>query len=473
MSSPAAADLRRVTLVAPQGRFDVALPAGVPLAYLVPTLLQQAGAELAEAGLGHGGWVVQRLGSWPFDTGQSASALGIADGEILYLRPRRAELPPPVFDDAAEAISRTLAEQSPRWDRAASRVAGLFAAGALVAAAVAGLLLAGPPWRLPAVAAGAAALTLLAAGALMSRAAGDALAGAVLGCGAGAFGALAGLLGFAHQHAPLTGAGGAGMLAGSAVGLATEVLAGVLVGTGTPVFAAASVVGVAGIAAGLVAPHAPPGGGAAVALCVGFLLTPFVPVISYRAARLPRPFLPGTAEELRRGAGTVPGEELAARTLLASGYMSCLIAACAMISVAAAGFLMASPGWPGPALAGAAALLALLRSRLFTGRAQRGWLLGAAVAGAVIVVTGLAARSGGQATARTGLAAVAAVAAIVVAAFAVRSDAAGAGGTRGAPGGSRSPLPARLLDITELAAAVATIPLVLEVLGIYARLRAM
>jgi len=456
-----------VTLVAPQGRFDVALPAGVPLAYLVPTLLRQAGAELAEAGAAHGGWVVQRLGSWPFDTGQSASALGIADGEILYLRPRRAELPPPVFDDAAEAISRTLAERTPRWDQAVSRVAWLFAAGALLAAAVAGLLLAGPPWRLPAVAAGAVALTLLAAGGLMSRAAGDGLAGAVLGCGAGGFGALAGLLGFAHQSATLTAIGPAGVLAGSSVGLVTEVLAAVLVGTATPVFAAASVIGVAGIAAGLAGAHAPAGGGAAVALCAGFLLMPFVPVISYRAARLPRPFLPGTAEELRRGADMVPGEELAQRTLLAGSYMSCLIAACAVISVTGAGFLMASPGWAEPALAGATALLALLRSRMFTGRAQRGWLLGAAVATAVIAVTGLAARSGGHASAVTGIAALAAVAAIAVAALAARP------GDPGASGGSRSPLRARLLDLAELAAAVATIPLVLEVLGLYARLRAL
>ena len=461
MSSPAAADLRRVTLVAPQGRFDVALPAGVPLAYLVPTLLQQAGAELAEAGVTHGGWVVQRLGGWPFDTGQSAAALGIADGEILYLRPRRAELPPPVFDDAAEAISRTLAEQTPRWDGTASRIAGLFAAGALLAAAVAGLLLVGPPWRLPAVTAGAAALILLAVGGLMSRAAGDALAGAVLGCGAGAFGTLAGLLGFAHQGAALTGAGAAGLLAGSSVGLATAVLAGILVGTGAPVFAAAGAVAVAGVAAGLAAPHSPSGGGAAAALCVGFLLMPFVPVVSYRVAGLPRPFLPGTAEELRRGADTVSGEELAQRTLLASSYMSCLVAACAVITVASAGFLVAAPGWPGPTLAGAAGLLALLRSRLFTGRAQRGWLLGAAVADAVIAVTGVAARSGGHAAARTGIVALAAVAAIVVAVLAVR------------PGGSRSPLAARLLDVAELAAAVATIPLVLEVLGVYARLRAL
>jgi type VII secretion integral membrane protein EccD len=457
------ADLRRVTLVAPQGRFDVALPASVPLAYLVPTLLRQAGPELAEAGAAHGGWVVQRLGGWAFDTGQSAAALGIADGEVLYLRPRRAELPTPVFDDAAEAISRTLAEQTPRWSRGASRNAGLAAAAVLMLAGAIGLLLAGPPWRLPAVAAGAAALLLLAAAALTSRAIGDALAGAVLGCGAGVFGVLAGLLGFAHQHAGLSGTGAAGLVAGSSVGLVIVTLAAVLVGAGTPVFVGAAVVAAAGMAAGLTAPHAAAGGGAAAALCVAFLVMPFVPVVSYRSARLPKPFLPGSTEELRRGAEAVPPAEMARRTLLASDYMTCLVAACTLISVAAAGVLVAVPGWAGPALAGVTAALALLRSRLFTGRAQRGWLIAAAALSAAIVVIGLTARFGGgtgaHSAADAGIAGLAVVAAIVAAVA--------------RPGGSGSPLTARLLDIAELAAAVAVIPLVLEVLGVYAKLRSL
>ena len=482
MTTPVTADLRRVTLVAPQGRFDVALPASVPLAYLIPTLLQQAGPELAEAGIAHGGWVVQRLGGLAFDTGQSAAALGLADGEVLYLRPRRAELPTPVFDDAAEAISRTLAEQTPRWSRGTSRIAGLAVATVLMLAGAAGLLLAGPPWRLPAVAAGAAALMLLAAAALTSRAVGDALTGAVLGCGAGVFGALAGLLGFAQQHAGLSGsgaaglaagaaggsglaAGGSGLVAGSSVGLVIVTLAAVLVGTGTPVFAGAAVVAAAGMAAGLTAPHAAAGGGAAAAVCVAFLVMPFVPGVSYRSARLPKPFLPGSAEELRRGEEAVPPAEMARRTLLASDYMTCLVAACALISVVAAAVLVAVPGWAAPALAGAAAALALLRSRLFTSRAQRGALIAAAAVSAAIVVTGLTARFGGGIGARgaadAGIAVLGVVAAIVAAAATAR------------PSRSGSPLTARLLDIVELAAAIAMIPLVLEVLGVYTKLRSL
>jgi type VII secretion integral membrane protein EccD len=457
VGADSAADLCRVTLVAPQGRFDIALPVGVPLAYLVPTLLQQAGEDLAEAGVEHGGWAVQRLGGWPLDTGQSAAALGIGDGEVLYLRPRRAELPTPVFDDAAEAISRTLAEQTPRWTPVATRVACLAGGVTLLVAGAAALLVAGPPWRLPAVAAGLVAALLLVAAGMVSRAADDAVAGAVLGCGAGLYGALAGLLALAHHHAsPL--AGSAGLLAGASVGLVLVVLAGASVGAGTPVFAGAAVVALAGIVAGLVSPHSPRGGAAAAALGLVFVLMPFVPMTAYRAAGLPRPFLPESARELRRGADPMPAEELARRTLRADLYVSSLVAACAVVTVACAGFLVAAPGWAGPALAGVAAVLAVMRARSFSGRAQRIWLLAAALASAALLVTGLPGRLT-EAAAAPGIVLGTAVVAVTAIAFAVRPDR------------RSSPPVARLLQAFELVTAIATVPLVLEVVGVYGMLR--
>jgi ESX secretion system protein EccD len=457
MGAEYATDLCRVTLVAPQGRFDIALPASVPLAYLVPPLLQQAGEDLAEAGLEHGGWAVQRLGGWPLDTGQSAAALGINDGEVLYLRPRRAELPTPVFDDAAEAISRTLAEQTPRWTAAASRAARLAGGITLLAAGAAALLLAGPPWRLPAVGAGLVAALLLVAAGMMSRAADDAVAGAALGCGAGLYGAVSGVLALAGQNtSPL--AGSAGLLAGSAVGLVLVVLAGASVGAGAPVFAAAAVVAVAGLVAGLVEPHSTGGGAAAAALGLVFVLMPLVPAIAYRAAGLPRPFLPESARELRRGATPLPAGELAERTLHADLYLSSLVAACAVVTVAAAGTLAAAPGWAGPGLAGVAALLALLRARAFTGRAQRAWLVAAAAVSAALLVTLRAPRIT-AAVAAPGIVVGAAVVAVVVIALSAR------------PGRRPSPPAARLVQVVELVAAVAMLPLVLDVVGAYGMLR--
>jgi type VII secretion integral membrane protein EccD len=459
VSAGYATDLCRVTLVAPQGRFDVALPASVPLAYLVPTLLQQAGENLAEAGVEHGGWAVQRLAGWPLDTGQSPAALGISDGEILYLRPRRAELPTPVFDDSAEAISRTLAEQTPRWNPAASRAAGLVAGVTLLAAGVAALLVAGPPWRLPAVAAGLVAALLLVAAGLVSRAADDAVAGALLGCGAGLYGAVAGILALAGQHAsPLASSGG--LLAGAAVGLVLVVMAGASVGAGAPVFAAAAVVALSGMVAGLVELRSTGAGAAAAALGLAFLLMPFIPTIAYRSAGLPRPFVPESARELRRGATPLPAEELAQRTLLADLYLSSLVAACAAVTVAAVAVLVTAPGWAGPALAGMAALLALLRARVFTGRAQRVWLVVAATASTALLVAGRAARLT-PAVAAPGIVVAAAIVAVIVIALSTR------------PARRSTPPVARMVQAVEVIVAVATLPLVLDLVGVYGMLRSM
>lgn len=458
MTTDSATDLRRVTLVAPHGRFDLAMPATVPLAYLVPTLLRQAGEELADAGVAHGGWVVQRFGGWPLDTAQSAGSLGITDGEVLYLRPRRDELPTPVFDDAAEAIGVTLAESTPRWTAAASRTAGLAAAALLLTAGAVGLLDSGPPWRAGAVAAGAAALVLLGAAGMVSRAVGDAVAGAVLGCGAGVYGAVAGLLALAGHHAsPITANG---LLAGASAALVLVVLAGATVGEGAPVFAAAAVAAIAAAAAGAVAPHVPAGGGPAAAVCVAFAVTPFIPMIAYRAARLPRPYLPTSADDLRRGESLTPGEELAARTLLADRYVSCLLGASAVVSAVCAFGLVQAPGWAPPALIANICLLALLRTRLFTGRTQRVWLLTAALAGLAALAVGLPSRHPGTAAAGS-VAAGIVVAAVAVVAVATRGERA------------ESPPLARLLDIADIVAAVGLLPLALEVLGVYGDLRSL
>ena len=81
MPSDTGADTCRVTMVAPRVRIDVALPTTVPLASLLPTLLWHSGEQLAEEGLPHGGWALQRAGDAPLDTAVSVAALGIRGGE--------------------------------------------------------------------------------------------------------------------------------------------------------------------------------------------------------------------------------------------------------------------------------------------------------------------------------------------------------------------------------------------------------
>jgi hypothetical protein len=104
-------------------------------------------------------------------------------------------------------------------------------------------------------------------------------------------------------------------------------------------------------------------------------------------------------------------------------------------------------------------VLALLRTRLFTGLAQRLWLLAGSLVALGQLMVGLAGRHpGGVATAVAAGGAVLATAVL-----------AGAGGAAGKP----SPAAARLLGVAEVLAAIAVVPLALEVLGVYARLRSL
>ncbi|MEV4089178.1 EsaB/YukD family protein, partial [Nonomuraea fuscirosea] len=114
-------DLCRVTVVTPRGFLDLGLPPDIPLGNLLPTLLRIAGEGLAEAGLAHGGWVLQRLGAPPFDPDATLSELAVHDGELLHLRPRGHELPEAVFDDVADAVATGVLERTGRWQPAATR----------------------------------------------------------------------------------------------------------------------------------------------------------------------------------------------------------------------------------------------------------------------------------------------------------------------------------------------------------------
>jgi hypothetical protein len=57
----------RVTVVAPRTRIDVALPAGVAVADLLPMLLEMAKEATPDGGARHGGWCLAKLGESPLD----------------------------------------------------------------------------------------------------------------------------------------------------------------------------------------------------------------------------------------------------------------------------------------------------------------------------------------------------------------------------------------------------------------------
>src|SRR4051812_6511967 len=184
---------RRVTVVAPHTRADVALPVEATVAEVVQQLTRLMSVDAEDPTGSSGGWLLTRLGREPFDEEQLVAASGIRDGDLLYLTSRRSRLPAVVFDDVVDAIA-SAAESSDRWGPARTRRAALVGGLASVVVGLVALLSAGPPWGLPTLVAAALALLLLLSAASLAHALDEpALAAAVAGV-AVAYGAVAGLL---------------------------------------------------------------------------------------------------------------------------------------------------------------------------------------------------------------------------------------------------------------------------------------
>ncbi|MBT0772847.1 type VII secretion integral membrane protein EccD [Kineosporia sp. J2-2] len=105
--------LCRVTIVGPDRQVDLAVPASLPLGGLLPTLVQHVVSSRDV----HGGegWILQRLGESPMDVGETPEELNWREGERLYLR-RADELAPAlVFDDLADGTATVVGGSPGRW----------------------------------------------------------------------------------------------------------------------------------------------------------------------------------------------------------------------------------------------------------------------------------------------------------------------------------------------------------------------
>ncbi|MBO2447274.1 type VII secretion integral membrane protein EccD [Actinomadura barringtoniae] len=386
MNPTTGADLCRIALVAPGRRIDLSLPADVPLAHMLPTLLQAAGRNLANAGLAHSGWVLQRLDEAPFDESQSLAALGVRDGEVLYFRPEMSQLPEVVFDDVADVVATGINEHADRWRPELTRRFGLTASAAALAFGAFGLAFVGPPWQLIAIAAGVMAALLLLAGIVLSRALGDAVAGAVLGYSAVPYAFLAGLLAPARPIS-LTSLGALHVLAALAAVTLVCVVAAFAIEEGLPIFLGVAFTALIGVvAAGAVQGFGlSPEGTAAFVASLFLGLTALIPSISFRLARLPLPPVPENAEELRSAARTFDGPSLLRRTRDADRFATGLIAGVGLTGLAAQLSLSPTGGWLEVAMSLCLSLVLLLRARVFHGRAQRIWMLGSGLAGLVLL----------------------------------------------------------------------------------------
>ncbi|MEH1013738.1 type VII secretion integral membrane protein EccD [Micromonospora sp. CPCC 206060] len=459
--------LARVTISAPHRRVDVALPEQTPLAELLPEVLRHAGDGLADDGEQHGGWVLRRTDGVVLSTAQALLTQGVRDGEVLHLVPARAQWPELEYDDVVEAIADGARRRGGAWSGPATRMATLVGAGVLLAVGLVAVLAGGPGQRGGGLPALAVAGMLAVAGALASRAYGDALAGATLAGYALPYAFVGGalLVGTGDPvglPGPLRWIGAPELLAGSVALLLVGVFALAAVASRVRILVAGATTGLLGAVAALGGLVLPPAGAAAVLLCALVLLVAAVPLLAIRLGRVPMPpiALPTTTSDIGSdGARELPDRARVFTAVARSEEMlSGLLTAHAVLAVGAMAVLVTTGGTAGRLLVAVCAATLLLRSRLFVALRHRVPLLVAGLGGVVLLGAVLAGGTGP--TGRLVLIGAALLTALLTTA---------AGATYAHR--PASPYLARAADLTETALVVSVVPVACAVLGLYARAR--
>jgi type VII secretion integral membrane protein EccD len=379
----------RVTVVAPRTRIDVALPAGVAVADLLPMLLEMAKEATPDGGARHGGWCLARLGDAPLDPSRTLASLGVVDGELLQLRKRAENPPPPLYDDVVDAIAESSPDSYRPWTKkTANRIGYIAGALALVVAAVT-VLMTGPLFGGShvgaSVAAGAAAIVCVALGAVIARGYQAETSGVLIAAAGGlpmAF--VAGLYIVPGET------GRASLLLACALVLIVSSASIMLIGAGVTTFVAAgsaALVGVLAFTIGTLIAHPAPGiaaGTAAVSLAALSVL----PRVTIQLARLPLPNVPGSAEDLKEDSGFPDYRSIERRAGLAHEYMTGMIiglgTAAAISSIITAS---KSDVWA-VSMAIAATLVLLLRARTYANGSQAIALLATGMLAAAGIMVG-------------------------------------------------------------------------------------
>jgi type VII secretion integral membrane protein EccD len=385
-----AGDVCRVTVVGPSRRVDIALPGYVSFADLFPAVARYAGLDGPEAVGEKGGWVLQRLGQEPFAPAMTPQQAGIRDGEMIYLRPHRSQLPQLAFDDVADVIATGVNDRPGRWQPGDARRVALGAGFAALLGGAVFILRSGPPWAAPAGVAAAVAIALVLASVAVSRAWGDSRAGALLGLAAAPYAFLAGLLAPARSE-HLSQLGAVHVLPGLAAAALVAVLAAAASGEVALFFGLATAALLGVIGAWVAYAFGTGFAGAATVIVVPTLaLTPLIPAVSFRMARMDLPEVPRSADDLRRDTLAVDGTAVFQRTAAADRFVTGAASGMGLVAIGAEVALALDPGWL-PLLTGIVlACSLLLRSRLFRGFSQRLWLMIPGYGGLVLLAVGLA-----------------------------------------------------------------------------------
>ncbi|MDT0305680.1 type VII secretion integral membrane protein EccD [Streptomyces sp. DSM 44917] len=454
-SAPPAVEFVRIGLAGPAGRADLAVPASVPLARLLPTLLTHAGQDPGpDGGTRHGGWVLRRADGTRLDPAAGLAAQGVAEGDLLFLGHGAEDVPEPLYDDVVEVIGER-AVRAP-WPAAATRRAAA-ALTALATLAACGAL-AAAPGRLPGWLGLAVAAFALAVGVLASRAFADTGAGTF----AGVLAAPPAMLGAARLLGTGDGWGAGHLLLACAVLAAVGALGPVLIGGGDGTFTALVTAGALAAPGPLICAlsDAGPARAASVAAPLALALTTAWPAVALRVARIPAPQVAATPDELKALPSQLAHDQLAARVARARRLLAGLLTGSHVVAGGGTLVLFADDGlWPG-VLGGTLVLLTLLRARLFRDAAQTAVPLATALAGAAGAAAFTVLDARGETAPLLGALLPAALAVALISG----ATALFAGRVRTNPRASRA------LDLLETALLLAVVPLTLAAWEVYTAL---
>jgi type VII secretion integral membrane protein EccD len=422
-----------VTVSSPQRRVDVAVPDTVPIAEILPELLERAGDGLADLGEQHGGWLLRRVDGADLAVTDTLSGAGVRDGEVLHLTEARADWPELEYDDVVETIAARAGGLGAPWTGDATRIAAIVGSGLLVA--LAGLAGDGG------IALIGIAVALLLGGLLAGRAYDESLVGAALS----AFSLPLAFVGGLHltDDGPV---GAAHVLVGGAALTVWSVAGAIVTGRGLWIFVAGAAAGGLGAAGGLAALAATPTEGAAIALVVIVVGVTSAPWLAVRLGRLPLPVVNGPSD-------ASDPSVIQAAVDRADDMLTGMLAGLALAAVGTA-WVLTDAGPAGLLLVGAAAVALALRARLYVTVRQRLPLLagGAALFGLPLATGAL---HPGPATAP------------VLAAAAIAVAAAGARYRTRRP----SPYLGRAADIVDALCLVSLVPIAAVILGLYGMMR--
>ncbi|MFI9007248.1 type VII secretion integral membrane protein EccD [Actinosynnema sp. NPDC053489] len=450
----------RVTVVAPRTRIDVALPADVAVADLLPMLLDMAKEATPDGGVRHGGWALAKLGDGPLDPSRTLASLGVVDGELLQLRKRNENPPPPLYDDVVDAIAESDPDSFRPWTKDTARRYGhLAGALALVAAAVAVLLsgpLGGGGNLAPAICAGVVAVAAMAAGAVVARSYGATGTGVLIAAAGGL--PMAYVAGLYIVPGPI---GRPSLLLASVLVLIFASAAILLIGRGITVFIAAATAGALSALAflvGIFVDH-PLQGIAAGTAAVSLAALSALPRLTIQLAKLPLPTVPGSAEDLKEDTGFPEYSVIERRTANAHEYLTGMIIGCGGIAALFAVIAAGDGSIWGPLLAIVVTLVLLLRGRAYANGAQAVALLaGGMAAGAGVLLGWLVQSSAGDRLLYVfGTLVVVGAAALVLGVI--------------FPNQKFSPVLRRTVDVLEAILIAAVLPLALAVMDLYVAMR--